>query len=326
MPEGGATVSPVLVEVWRGELIESRHRGVLAALRPDGSAAISLGRVDAPVYPRSCAKPLQLAAMLRAGLDQLSLDDEQLAVAAASHSGQTKHTEQVLRILAAAGLTVEALDNTPGWPIDTIARNALIRSGGVADRLHQNCSGKHAAMLATCVAAGWPTATYRSPDHPLQLAIREHIGALAGEPVTATTIDGCGAPLFAITIAGLARAFLRLAGSAPATAEHAVVTAMRARPDLVGGDGRDVTALLSVPGVVAKDGAEGVYAAAALELGAVALKIDDGASRGRAPAMVAALRWLGADGEALARVPIEPVLGHGQPVGELLPAAALTAD
>ncbi len=307
-------------------MVESRHRGIVVGLRPDGTSEFEIGPANEAIYPRSCAKPLQLAAMLDAGLADLGLEEEQLAVAAASHSGQRAHVEQVRRILSAAGIEESALANTPGMPLEDAARIDLIRSGGGPDRIHQNCSGKHAAMLATCVAAGWPTASYLDPDHAVQRAIRRRIEELAGEPTSDVTVDGCGAPLFALTALGLARAFLRLVSAPDGSAEQRVAVAMCRHPELVGGNGRDVTQLMTaVPGLVAKDGAEGVYAAAAPELGAVALKIEDGSGRARPVVMVAGLRRLGVssgegvDHRAIAGLGVGPVLGHGALVGEIRP-------
>lgn len=314
-------MSELLVEVVRGALVESRHRGTLVALDPSGAPVLSLGEVDAPAYPRSCVKPLQLAAMLDAGLAELDLPDEALAVAAASHAGESQHVDWVRRILAAVELTEDDLDNTPGMPLDAAARRELIRAGQGPDRIHQNCSGKHAAMLATARINGWPVVGYRDPDHPVQRAVRDRLERLTGEVPAAVTVDGCGAALFALSITGLARAFLRLVTAPEGAAEHQVCRAMRGHPLLVGGAGRDVTALMqAVPGLVAKDGAEGVYAAASPELGAVAVKIEDGAGRARLPALVAALRQLdrGEHGlPGLAPLATAPVEGHGEPVGEV---------
>jgi len=302
-------------------MVESRHRGTLAILDRSGDLVLGLGDVAAATYPRSCAKPLQLAAMLDAGLAQLGLPDEVLAVAAASHSGQAQHVTWVRRILAAASLTEDDLDNTPGMPLDPAARRELTRAGQGPDRIHQNCSGKHAAMLATARANGWPTIGYRDPEHPVQRAIRERLEALSGEAPAAVTVDGCGAALFALSVRGLARAFWRLVTAPAGSAEERVSEAMRAHPDLVGGEGRDVTALMrGVPGLLAKDGAEGVYAAAAADLGAVALKIEDGAGRARVPVLVAALRHLDGTGGGLpdlAPLATGVVEGHGVPVGEI---------
>jgi L-asparaginase II len=252
--------------------------------------------------------------MLRLGWEPS--DDEQVALACASHSGEPAHIDVVRRILAEAGLEPAALDNTPDVPIEPAAARALLRDGGGPDPLHQNCSGKHAAMLATCVARGWPTDGYRDPEHPLQTAIRATVEELCGELVAAVGVDGCGAPLFATSLVGLVRAFAAIAGAGPGLVERRVADAMRARPDLVGGTGRDVTQLLrAVDGLVAKDGAEGVFAAALPDGRAVALKISDGASRARPPVMVAALRRLGVEAPGLEPLATVPVLGHGEPVG-----------
>jgi L-asparaginase II len=191
----------------------------------------------------------------------------------------------------------------------------LIRAGEGPDRLHQNCSGKHAAMLATCVANDWPTQNYLDPTHPLQLAIRASVEDVAREQVAAVGVDGCGAPLFALSPVALARAFSRLVTGNAGTAERRVADAMRAHPFLVGGTGRDVTALMrGVDGLLVKDGAEGVVAAATGDGVGIAVKIDDGAGRARSPVLVAALRRLGVTVDVSALTPAD-VLGHGRPVG-----------
>jgi len=173
-------------------------------------------------------------------------------------------------------------------------------------------------MLATCVANGWATASYRDLDHPLQVAVQETVEQLAGEQVAATGVDGCGAPLFALSLTGLARAFRAIVLAPAGSAERQVADAMRKHPDYVGGTGRDVTALMqAVPGLLAKDGAEGVYAAAMPDGRTVALKIDDGAQRARAPVMVAALRRLEVDSPGLTEVAKVPLFGGGRVVGEV---------
>jgi L-asparaginase II len=306
---------PVLAEVIRSGFLECRHAGSAIAMRADGSRVLELGTPDAPVLPRSANKPLQAVGMLRAGLD---LDGELLAVVAASHSGSDMHLALVRRVLDGAGLDEDSLANPPDLPLDERARLALLRTGGSADRMHHNCSGKHAGMLATCVAAGWPIAGYLDPGHPLQRASRTAVERLAGERVTATAVDGCGAPLFALSLAGLSRAFGRLATAAADTAEGRVAAAMRAHPEVVGGPGRDVTRLLAgVPGLVTKDGAEGVYAAALADGGSCAVKIEDGAGRGRMPVMVALLRRLGCSAPVLDELATLPVRGGGAVVGEV---------
>jgi L-asparaginase II len=267
------------------------------------------------MLPRSSAKPLQATGMVHAGLD---VADDELAVICASHSGEPRHVEVVRRLLAGAGLSESALDNTPGMPLDDEARRAMIRAGEGPNRIVQNCSGKHAGMLATCVAAGWPTEGYRDPDHPLQRALRGTIEDLSGESVSACVIDGCGAPLFAMSLTGLARSFAAIASALPGTPEHRCAAAMRAHPDLVGGRGRDVTRLIrELPGLIAKDGAEGVYAAALDDGRAVAVKIDDGGERARLPVLVAGLRALDVEAPVLADLATSQVLGHGVRVGEV---------
>jgi len=313
--------SPVLAEVIRSGFLESRHRGMVAALRADGSSALSAGAVDEPFFPRSSNKPLQAAGMLRCGLD---LSGELLALAAASHSGEDFHVDGVRRILAGAGLTEDALRCPPDLAMDQDAQAAMIRAGAKPDRVHMNCSGKHSAMLATCVAAGWPTQTYTDPDHPLQVAIAARVSALAGEPVAATGVDGCGAPLLAISVAGLARAFRALVLAEPGTPERRVADAMRAFPAWTSGTRRPERQLMeAVPGLLLKAGAEGVDAFALADGRAAAIKIEDGSQRARTPITVAVLGVLGAgevpgaDLAALAELATAPVTGGGRLVGEV---------
>lgn len=285
----------------------------MVGLAADGSVALAVGKPDEPVFPRSSNKPLQAVAMVEAGLD---LDGELLALASASHSGEPFHLDGARRILAAAGLDESALQTRPELPVDERTKQAYVAAGGSPSPLAMNCSGKHAAMLATCVANHWPTGTYRDPDHPLQVAVRRTVERLAGEQVAAVGVDGCGAPLFALSLTGLARAFAAIATAPAGSPEHRVATAIRRHPEWLGGTGRDVTRLVAgVPGLIAKDGAEGVYAAGLPDGRAVALKIDDGASRARPPVMAAALRALGVDAPVLDELAEVPLLGGGQPVG-----------
>ena len=252
--------------------------------------------------------------MLRAGLD---LDGELLALAAASHSGEPGHVDGARRILGLAGLAEPDLRNTPTWPDDADAAFAWRAAGRGPAALTQNCSGKHAAMLATCVAAGWKTEGYLDPEHPLQCAIRTEVAELTGDGEPAHVgVDGCGAPLFSCTLAGLARAFRRIATAPPGTAEHRVAAAIRAHPWWLGGTGRPVTRLIeTLPGLIAKDGAEGVFAAALPDGRALAVKIVDGAARPLPVVVVAALRALGERGAGLDRIEQTDVLGGGRPVG-----------
>lgn len=314
-PDVGAAAVP-LARVVRGDLIESVHTGHLVVLAPDGSVRLALGDLGAVIWARSSLKPLQGTAMVRAGLD---LDRAALALACASHSGEAVHLAGVRAILAGAGLAEGDLQNTPDVPLGLAAAFAWQLAGGGETPLTQNCSGKHAAMLATCVAAGWRTADYLAPDHPLQRAVRAEIERLTGVPVAYATVDGCGAPLFSTTLIGLARAFGRIAaapGREPGAPEARVASAMSAHPELIGGTGRDVTrAMAAVPGLVAKDGADGVYAAGLPDGGALAFKVLDGGERPSPVLLAAALAVAGVDDDEIRALGRTSVLGHGRPVG-----------
>jgi len=300
---------------------ESRHRGSAVLLGPDGRVLYGAGEFAAPMFPRSSNKPMQAAAMRACGL---TLDGELLALASASHSGEDFHITGVRKILAGAGLTEDALQCPPALPLDEEALSQFLAAGGKPDRVHMNCSGKHAAMLATCVTAGWPAQTYRDPDHPLQREIKAALARLAGEQVAATGVDGCGAPLFALSLTGLARAFRALVLAAPDSAERSVADAVRANPAWTSGTARSENALHhSVPGLLVKSGAEGVQAFALADGRAGAVKIEDGSPRAIPAITVALLRVLGADHDpgvdraALDRIAEVPVLGGGQVVGEV---------
>lgn len=313
-----ARAVPVAAVV-RGALVESVHLGHLVVTGPDGAVLAAAGDAEAVVWPRSGLKPLQAVAAVQAGLD---LDDDPglLALASASHSGEAVHLDGVRRLLARAGLDVGALRNTPDLPLDADAAARWRADGRGPEPLAQNCSGKHAGMLAACVAAGWDTAGYLDLGHPLQRQVRAVVAELTGARGSLTTVDGCGAPLLSTTLAGLARAFGWVAASPTSTPEGRVGAAVRAHPLMLGGTGRDVTALVAgVPGLVAKDGAEGVYAAGLPDGRGVALKVVDGAARPRALVLAAALEAMGVDAPVLADLGRLPVLGHGRPVGAVVP-------
>ena len=227
------------------------------------------------------------------------------------------------RILSGAGLTEEALQTPPDLPLDDEERAQLLREGGGRSSIAMNCSGKHAAMLATCVTNGWDVATYREPGPPAAADDPRTIEDLTGVPVSTVAVDGCGAPLFDTTLVGLARAFGRL-GQAQEGPEHRVAQAVRAHPEWVSGSRRDEAALLrAVPGAICKAGAESCYALALPDGRAVALKVDDGAARARPVLMAAALRRLGVteeagvDGDVVERTGRHVLYGGGQPVGEI---------
>jgi L-asparaginase II len=300
----------LLAEVVRSGYVESTHSGAVVALHPDGSVALAIGAVDRPWFPRSSNKPLQVTALLAAGW--IPETSQQVALAAASHSGEPEH----LAVLRTMLDDLSLLGCPSDLPLSEAAAHALLRAGGVASPVTMNCSGKHAAMLATCLANGWPTEGYLEVTHPVQRAVLAGVEDLAGQHVRHVAVDGCGAPQHALTLTGLAGAYARLAtGDGP---EHQVAEAMRSHPWYVGGTGRDVTRLMEgVPGLVAKDGADGVYAAALPDGSAVAVKIADGAARARTPVLVAALRVLGCHAPVLDELATTPVLGGGRVVGEV---------
>jgi L-asparaginase II len=309
--------------VVRSGFTESRHRGALVVLGPAGDVALAAGAAGAPMFPRSAAKPLQAAAMLRAGL---ALDGPLVALAAASHAGEPFHIAGVRDILAGAGLVEDDLRCPPGLPLDDQVQRHYLHGGGQADRIHMNCSGKHAAMLATCTAAGWPAASYLDPGHPLQRRIRDTVEGLSGETVPTLGVDGCGAPLFALSLTGLARAYRNLVLAAPGSAERQVADGMRAYPDWTAGTNRPESALMrAVPGLLAKGGAEGVLAIALADGWAATIKIEDGSARALPALAVALLRDLradvlaSADAAALDRIGQVPVHGGGQVVGQVRP-------
>ncbi|WP_245714531.1 asparaginase [Micromonospora inyonensis] len=312
---GGA----LLAEVVRSGFVEGLHRGSVVVLDASGAVLAAAGDVTAPVFPRSASKPMQTVGMLRAGL-RLT-DPADLALVSASHAGEDFHLARVAALLASAGLDRSALACPPDLPLDEAARNAVLLAGGGPARIGMNCSGKHTGMLLTCLAAGWPIEGYPLPGHPLQQRIRATVEEFTGEPVAAVGVDGCGAPVLAVSLTGLARAYLRLVHAEPGTPERGVADAMRAHPEIVGGTGAEDSRLMrGLPGTLAKIGAEGVIAAGLPGVGAVAVKIDDGAARARMPVLVAALRRLGQDAPILHEYARLPLLGGGVPVGVVRPA------
>jgi L-asparaginase II len=306
---------PVLCEVVRSGFVESRHRGSLVLLDADGEVELATGDVEVPHFPRSAMKPLQAVGMVRAGLE---LPERNLALACASHSGESVHVDLCRSTLARAGLGEAALSCPPSMPLDEEAAATLLRTGGGPSRSRHNCSGKHAAMVATCVARGWEVDGYLDREHTLQRTLRDAIEELTGEPVAAVAVDGCGAPQFAFGITGLARAFRRLTTASPGSPEARAASAMRAHPVVIGGTGRDVSELMAgVPGLLAKEGAEGVYAAALPDGRAMAVKVEDGGMRPLPVVLAAVLRRWGFGGEAIERWSAPPILGGGRPVGEI---------
>jgi L-asparaginase II len=312
--EGGVP----LAEVVRSGFVEGLHRGSVVVLDAAGAPVAGAGDVGSPIFPRSSNKPMQAIGMLRSGLPLTEPAD--VALVAASHAGEEFHVERVAGLLRRAGLDEEALHCPPDLPVGEAARDAVLRSGGGPRRIQMNCSGKHTGMLLTCLAAGWPLNGYWLPEHPLQQRLTAAIEEFTGETAAAVGVDGCGAPVLAVSLTGLARAYLRLVSAEPGAVERTVADAMRAFPELVGGTQADDTRLMrGVPGLLAKVGAEGVIAAAVPGVGAVALKIDDGAARPRMPVLVSALRRLGVEAPVLTEYAEVPLLGGGLPVGAVRP-------
>ena len=302
--------------VTRGNLVESVHFGSLVVLGADSNEWLSVGDPQGAVYARSSLKLLQAVAMLRHGFTG---NPQQVALACASHSGERFHLDTVTSILADAGLTEADLQNTPDLPIGVVAHAAAMRAGLEPSSLMQNCSGKHAAMLATCRVNGWPTASYLNPGHPLQQAIAQTLEDLMGEKIHSVTFDGCGAPVFAFSLTALARSFAHVAreGAAnPNSPEGQVYHAMCGNPAFVGGTDRDVTdMMIAFPGLITKDGAEAVEAGAFADGSAFAVKVADGGHRARTVLSLRALDILGYRDQTLTDKHMPKVLGHGKPVG-----------
>jgi L-asparaginase II len=303
----------VLAEVVRSGLVESRHRGVIVRVDAAGEVVWSVGDPGVVIFPRSSNKPIQALGMLRAGLP---LDGRLLAIASASHSGEPFHLDAVREILALAGLDESALQTPQSYPLDPKVHADYLRAGGRRAAICMDCSGKHAAMLLTCVTNGWPTDTYLDPAHPLQVVITETFTELTdGPPVTIGT-DGCGAPLLATPLVQLARAIGSIARGAAGSLEARLVAAMTAHPEYVSGSHRaELRLMRAFPGLLAKSGAESVYVVAQPDGSAYALKIEDGGERPLYAVMARALELAGLDHPVLAERP--QILGGGKPVGEL---------
>ena len=290
--------NPVLIEITRGALVESVHRGAIAVVRADGEVVAGIGDTTQPVFPRSAIKPLQALPFVESGaVDRFGFADGEIALACASHTGTPQHVAGVTALLARAGLSAKALGCGTHEPTNPATARHMIRTGAQPSPLHHNCSGKHAAMLATAVHMGEPTDGYWRPEHPVQQRIRVALEEMTGLPLGAEVcgIDGCSVPNWAVPLSGLARAFARLATGAGLAPERAaacrrISDACWAHPDLVAGPGALVTLILQrfAGKVLVKSGAEGVYCGAFAEHGlGFALKIDDGAKRAAEAALVA---------------------------------------
>lgn len=319
--EAAVDAAPVLVHVTRGAMIESAHRACVAVTGPSGEILLARGAVDEAILPRSALKPLQTLAMVEQGLD---LPPELIALVCSSHSGEEVHRRGVRRILATVGLTEDDLDNTPALPIGDLEHARWLATGRPAAAIAQDCSGKHAGMLVTCAVNGWPIAGYLDADHQMQRAIADLVTSWCG-PIALTTVDGCGAPIPTTPLVALARAYGRLAAQPAGTPEQRIASAMRAHPQMLAGEGRDVAALIrATPGVIAKDGAECVYAAGTAQGYGIAVKVTDGTpfARARQVLVASALAWALREAGAFVPVALQalttiPVLGHGRPVGSV---------
>jgi L-asparaginase II len=306
-----------LAHLVRSGLTESRHLGAAAVVDARGSVLRALGDTTALIYPRSTLKPLQAIAVLRAGAP---LDGAQIVLATASHAGSEEHLMVIRSILGRAGLTPEDLQCPVDWPLSREAANDLVRADKRPNRLHMNCSGKHAAFLLASVTNGWSTDDYLDPEHPLQERIRATIEEFTGEKIEHSGTDGCGAPVHATTLAGLARAIGRVAG-ATSGAEARLTSAIYENPWAIDGRGRANTVVIERLGLIAKLGAEGVLVLGAPSGTAVAVKILDGSLRA---ATLVALELLVQAGEVDASAAhsvldesLERVLGGGRVVGAI---------
>jgi L-asparaginase II len=331
--------NPVLVEVTRGSLVESRHSGAVAVVDADGATVLALGDIAAPVFPRSAIKAMQALVLLESGAaDRYGFGDEELALACASHSGEPAHVAGVERMLRAAGLDASALACGTHWPLDQAAAQALARSGGTASPLHNNCSGKHAGFLCAACAMQAGPAGYVEAGHPVQREVKAVLESLGGAaiPDERRGIDGCSVPTWAMPLADLARGLARFAtgrGLAPqrAAAAQRLRAACAGKPWFVAGTGRFDTELMQHFGarVFVKGGAEGVHCGALPELGCgIAVKCDDGQGRAGAVIMAAAiarlLRLEAGDRDFLERF-VRPAIRNwkGTMVGSIRPAKVL---
>jgi len=298
----------VLAEYVRDGVVESEHRGFLAALNADGSIFKSLGDVETKIFPRSTVKCAQASAMVRSGLD---LEPRLLALAQSSHSGAQMHLDGAREILASVGLAESALQCALDRPLGDAERRAW--GENPPTQIAMNCSGKHAAMLATCVKNGWPIETYLDANHPLQLAIKEELENLAGEKITLTSTDGCGAPLFLLSLIGLARAVRAITVSSDPV-HQSVMNAARAFPEMVGGVGRHNTEMMQqVPGLFMKDGAEAVNVCSLADGRTFVFKVSDGSLRAFRTIVHACLKDFGID---TALTP-EKVMGGPRVIGTI---------
>ncbi|WP_420402569.1 asparaginase [Nisaea sp.] len=301
--------APLLIEVTRGDMVESVHRGIVSVVDSSGKDVLSLGDVERPTYPRSAIKPLQTLPVIESGAaDAFNLSEAEIALCCASHAGEPIHTEKVVPWLSRLGLSVEDLECGPQLPYSEKAAHALIRAGTEPTRAHNNCSGKHSGMLTTAMHLGESTQGYTAADHPVQTRLIELIGEIGEMDLsrTARGVDGCGIPVFGAPLRGIAYAMARFAapdglGADRASACRRIVKACAANPLMLSGTGQFNSVVLAETGesCLLKGGAEGYYTAAIPDKGlGVAIKIDDGTSRASHAAVLAVLVRLGVIDEA----------------------------
>lgn len=312
-----------LAAVWRGEFIESFHRGRVAICDPAGKILDATGDPEGHIYLRSSAKTFQALPMVLSGAaDEFGFSEEEIAVVCASHNGEERHLAAVRSILQKAGLDEGALQSGAHPPLYAPAAARLAKSGEEPRPIHGNCSGKHAGMLTFCAYEGWDPAGYRNPDHPVQRRIRQMISEVCTLSPDDIKIagDNCGVPTFAVPLANLAIGFARLATGEGLSDELAgaalrIRNAMRDHPYMVAGTDRFDTDLMQRTDLIAKSGAEAVFAAGSPEGWGVALKISDGASRAVRPAAVAALANRVKLPDGFGSVTVRNL--HGEEVGEV---------
>lgn len=304
----------------RSGLAEQYHSGAVAVVNRAGEVEAALGEIERPFFIRSAAKPFQAYAALEAGLD---LPVTHLAVACSSHSGDPVHLAIVADVLHRHGLDESHLRCPPARPFPEADRRLALHGQVDASPLYHNCSGKHAALLAACRVAGWDTDSYLEPDHPLQKRIGGLLAELSGVEVTPPGVDGCGLPVWRVTVAGLARCYARLASE---DRFARIRTAMSRYPMLVSGEGRGDGVIGRWTGGVVKGGAAGCMGAAVAGRG-IGAKAWSGSGQVAALGVTLALGWMGSMTRGLtggmAHVLHPPVLGGGQEVGRFRTVAVL---
>lgn len=331
--------NPVLVEVMRGALVESRHHGAVVVADADGATVFALGDVTQPVYPRSAVKAIQALPLIESGAaEKYGFGDEELALACASHGGEPRHVEVATRMLARAGLDASALECGAHWPSHSTSTQALARGGGAPSALHNNCSGKHSGFICAACATGVDHHGYVAASHTVQREVRAALEDLTGVGLAEDQcgIDGCSIPTFAVPLTALAHAFARFGtgrglGGERAKAAARLRAACAAEPYYVAGTGRFCTEIMTLFGsrAMVKTGAEGVFCGALPELGlGIALKCEDGGTRAAEVTMAAMIaRFLPMSDEE--RVKLDRFVRkelrnwNGIAVGGLRPADAL---